>query len=256
VKAGDKAQEPTSLIGVERTVRILQALEQAESANLAEVSRRTSLNEATVLRYLLTLVPLGFVERLDTGRYRLGWELYRLGQRALTGYVPREAVRPTMEALLAEFNETVNFAYHKDDEVVIVEVFEGNRAIKKISDIGQSDPWHASALGKALMATMPDAEWRALLTQVGLPRLTAHTITSVSAMAKEIEQVRQRGFAIDHEESDEDLTCIAAVVPARTGKPQFAISVSFLTHRLPGDGLDQAGRRIVKAAEAIGQKLG
>lgn len=256
VKDDAKAPEKTSLIGVERTVRILQALEQAETANLADVSRTAGLNEATVLRYLTTLTSLGFVERQESGRYRLGWEVYRLGRRALEGHVPREAVRPTMEALRSEFNETVNLAYRKDDEVVVVDVLEGTRAVKKISDVGQSDPWHASALGKALMATDPDDQWRRLLDRVGMDRLTQHTITTVAAMAKEIAETRRRGYAVDHEESDEDLTCVAAVISTPPGMEQLAISVSFLTHRLPEDGLEIAGTRIVEAAREISRRLG
>jgi IclR family transcriptional regulator, acetate operon repressor len=255
VKTETKSPEKTSLVGVERTVRILQALEQAESANLADISRITSLNEATVLRYLTTLGTLGFIERQESGRYRLGWEVYRLGRRALESRVPREAVRPTMEALRAEFKETVNLAYRKDDEVVVVEVLEGTRAIKKISDVGQSDPWHASALGKALMATGTDAEWRRLLERVGTPRLTEHTITSMAALSKEIAETRERGFAIDREESDEDLTCVAAAIATPAGMEQLAISVSFLTHRLPEVGIDEAGRRIVEAAREISLRL-
>ena len=247
--------ERNSLVGVERTVRILRALEQAEQANLADLARSVQLSEATVLRYLTSLVAVGFVERSDTSRYRLGWEIFRLGQRALTGHVPREVVRPAMEALLAEFNETVNLAYRKGDEVVIVEVFEGMRAVKKISDVGQSDPWHASALGKALMASMPDAEWHRLLAQTGMPAFTSHTISDIPAMQAEIDAIRRCGHAIDHEESDEDLTCVAAVVPNPSGMPQFALSVSFLTHRLAGDTLDHAATRVAEAADQIGRRL-
>lgn len=255
MKTGAANESPKTLIGVERTVRILQALEKAENANLADIARSTELNEATVLRYLTSLIPLGFVERVEGSRYRLGWEMFRLGQSALSGHVPREAVRPAMESLLAEYNETVNFATRKADEVVIVEVFEGSRAIKKISDVGQSDPWHASALGKALMATQDDDEWHRILERSGMPRLTPHTITTRDAMAKELKEVRARGFAIDHEEASEDLTCVAAVVPTQPGMPQFALSVSFLTHRLPEEGLLEAGARIVRAAEEIGRKI-
>ena len=236
-------------------MRILQALEQAGSANLADISRASELNEATVLRYLSTLTALGFVERQETGQYRLGWEVYRLGQRALNGHVPRDAVRPTMESLRDEFNETVNLAYRKDDEVVIVEVFESTRAIKKISDIGQVDAWHASALGKALMATMPDDEWRQLLEHVGMPELTKHTLTTIDQMSAEIAEIRARGFAIDREESHDDLTCVAAVIPTPPGLEQFAVSVSFLTHRLAQKGIDRAGTRIVQAAREISLRL-
>lgn len=250
-----KAEPPTSLVGVERTVRILQAIGETDGTNLADLARAAKLSEATVLRYLNSLVSLGFVMRPTPNRYSLGWEVYRLGQRVTSGFIPRETVRPVLESLLAEFNETVNFAYRRGDEVVIAEVLEGHRAVKKLNDVGQIDPWHASALGKALMATMPDDEWRRLLDRAGMPKLTDHTLTTPAKMATELERTRGRGFAIDAEECDEDLTCAAAVVPTATDTARFAVSVSFLSHRLPSMGLEAAGVRVAEAAAEIGRGL-
>ena len=249
-------KESGGLIAVERTARVLKAVESAERPHLAEIARRAELNEATTLRYLTTLVGLGFVERVDGRRYRLGWELFRLGERARQGDVATHAILPVMEGLVAEYNETVNFALHKDDAVVLIEVVEGNRAVKKVSDLGQVDPWHASALSKALLSTMSDEGWRTLVGAAPLPRLTAHTITDVDELAAQIEQAREDGFAVDHEESDEDLTCIAAAVPpARPGPAQYALSISFLTHRLDAETIDQVGQRVRSAAREIGARL-
>jgi IclR family acetate operon transcriptional repressor len=76
------------------------------------------------------------------------------------------------------------------------------------------DPWHASALGKALLASMPDSEWRDVVSTAGLPPLTPHTITSMKQMTAEIKDIRARGFAIDREESEDELTCVAAAIPS------------------------------------------
>ncbi|MGH3637928.1 MAG: IclR family transcriptional regulator [Mycobacterium sp.] len=249
-------EKSSNLIGVERTARILTAVAEAESGNLTEISRRTSLNEATVLRYLNSLGSLGYVERFNANQYRLGWEIFRLGQRAFSGQVPSDAVLPTMERLVLEFNETVNFAAHKERSVVIVEVVEGRRAVKKVSDVGQSDPWHASALGKSLLATMPDSVWRDTVASAGLPELTPHTITSMKKMAAEIKDIRERGFAVDREEAAEELTCVAAAVPTVNGEPsRYALSISFLTHRLTPENLEHAGAQVIAGAREISLKL-
>ncbi|SHH32777.1 transcriptional regulator, IclR family [Jatrophihabitans endophyticus] len=254
----DEAEKSgTNLIGVERTVKVLQAVEQAETAHLAEVARRAGLNEATTLRYLSTLTALGFIERLDGPRYQLGWEAFRLGQRALDRYVPRALVRPVMESLVREYNETVNFAMRRDRSVVLVDVLEGGRAVKKVSDVGQVDPWHASALGKALLATMDASAWRELVGSRKLPAFTPRTITSLSRLAAELEGVRRQGYAVDHEEADEDLTCLAAAVPRPSGGPAvYAISVSFLTHRLDPATTEAVGRRVRACADQLGAELG
>jgi IclR family acetate operon transcriptional repressor len=256
VKTASVSEKPSTLIGVERTARILTAVADSEVGNLTEIARRTELNEATVLRYLNSLSSLGYVERFNANQYRLGWEIFRLGQRAFSNQVPSDAVVPTMERLVNEFNETVNFAAHKDRSVVILDVVEGRRAVKKVSDVGQTDPWHASALGKALLATMPDSVWRDIVASAGLPELTTHTITSMKKMAAEIEDIREHGFAVDREEAAEELTCVAAAVPTSNGEPsRYALSISFLTHRLTPDNLEHAGTEVIAAAREIAAKL-
>ena len=256
MKSDAPADKGASLIGVERTARILQAVAEVGSANLTEIARATTLNEATVLRYLNSLTSLGFIERFNATQYRLGWEMFRLGRRAASGQVPTDAILPSMERLLTEFNETVNFAVNKDRTVVVIEVVEGRRSVKKVTDVGQVDPWHASALGKSLLASMPDGEWRDIVAAAGLPSFTPHTITSVKKLAAEIKDIRERGFAIDREEAEEELTCVAAAIPTASGDPSsYALSVSFLTHRLTEDSLEHAGQQVVSAARDIAARL-
>lgn len=256
VKTDERSEKSSTLIGVERTARVLSAVAETNSPTLSEISRQTGLNEATVLRYLNSLAALGYVERHNATQYRLGWEVFRLGQRAFSGQVPSDAILPTMERLMHEFNETVNFAAHKERSVVILEVVEGRRAVKKVSDVGQSDPWHASALGKALLASMPDSVWHDIVATAGMPALTPHTITTMKKMGAEIKQIRKQGFAVDREEAAEELTCVAAAIPTTDGgASRYAMSISFLTHRLTPERLDHAGAQVRAGAEEIAKKL-
>jgi DNA-binding IclR family transcriptional regulator len=106
------------------------------------------------------------------------------------------------------------------------------------------------------MATMPDSVWRDIVASAGLPELTPHTITTMKKMAAEIAEVREQGFAVDREEAAEELTCVAAAVPVAGGGPsRYALSISFLTHRLTPERLEHAGAQVIAGAAEIAKKL-
>ena len=254
-KTARPVQERRSLESVDRTVRVLRAFDAKGGLNLAEIARRSDLSEATALRYLSSLANHGMVLRTPGNRYQLGWELFRLGQLAVENRVPRAVALPIMEQLVDRFNETVNLALRQGDELVIVEVLEGTRTVKKVNEVGQLDPWHASALGKAMLAWMPDEEWRGLVKRNGLTPLTEHSITRMADFERELKDVRRKGVAFDRQETEEGLTCVAAPVMGPGGAPSFALSVSFLTHRLTHGGLDEAASVVREAADELKSRL-
>lgn len=255
--ATDKQQPGSkSLESVYRVVRVLRSFDAGGSLTLAEIARRSGLNEATALRYLTSLVNHGMLERTVSNQYRPGWELFRLGQLALTNRVPRQEALPVMEELRERFHETVNLATREGDDLVIVEVLPGTRTVRQLNEVGQHDPWHASALGKAMLAAMAPSERVALLDRTGCPRLTKHTIVDRAELERETAAIQERGYAIDAGEVEEDLTCVAASIADSNGVPFYSLSVSFLTHRLEKEMLEPAGIAVAEAAAEIRQRLG
>jgi IclR family transcriptional regulator, acetate operon repressor len=231
-------------------------LEAEDPLTLADVARRCELSEPTTLRYLASLCVHGLVERTPSGRYRLGWEVFRLGQQALAGRVPRDVVIPVMEKLREQFNETVNLALREGDSLLVVEVLQSKRSLKPLNEVGQRDPWHASALGKAMLAYMPAADREALLDRAGMDRFTPRTIVDRQRLTRELQETREQGFAVDHQEIEDDLTCVAAAVLGPAGTPLFGISVSFPTHRVEKNLIELCGAATQSAAAELRDRLG
>lgn len=243
--------------GVDRTSTILWAVAEGKSSSLTEVSRRANLNEATTLRYLTALREHAFVERDDlTGQYRLGMALFRLGNLASASASIRDIAAPTLHSLMERFGETVNLAMRHQDDLIIVDVVEGRHMLQRGVSIGDSDIWHASALGKAYLAAIPTDEARKLLKVAGTPGLTHNTLTSISAVIKELALIRERGYAVDDEEVEQGLRCVGAAIFDSEARPSYVVSISFPVYRLPQKLIDVVGRELLNAALEITQRSG
>jgi IclR family transcriptional regulator, acetate operon repressor len=246
-----------SLNSIERAMAILAAFDNPWELTLADLARSAGLTEPTALRYAASLTTHGFLERdATTGRYRLGLRLFELGQKALRHRDPRAVALPYMSRLRDRFEETVNLGMRHADELVLIEVLESHRSIRSGAQLGERDGWHASSLGKAVLAHLPPEDARALLEHVPRPRLTPHTVTSVEQLLDELEVVRERGFAVDELETEEDLRCVGAAILDRHGDPQYAISVAGPSNRLTADAAEMIGAALREAAEAISAELG
>jgi IclR family acetate operon transcriptional repressor len=246
-----------SVAAVDRASAIIGVFDGKAEWSLAEIARATGLSEATALRYLASLVRNGLVEREElSGQYRLGLRLFQLGQRALGDPDPRKVALPFMERLLERFEETVNLAMRHGDEIVIIEVIEGTRSIKKGATIGEQDFWHSSALGKSILAFLPKDEVRGIIRRRGAPRYTGTTLTTFKELAGAIERVRELGYAIDDEEAEEGLRCVGAAIFDQRGRPSYAISLSGPANRFTPPVTREMGEEVSSAAASISTKLG
>jgi IclR family acetate operon transcriptional repressor len=246
-----------SMVGVDRTVAVLHALSGREPLGLAEVARRANLDEATALRYLSSLASHDFVTRDEaTGRYTLGVGLFVLGQSVAAMQDVRKVALPHMEGLLRDFEETVNVAHHRHGSLVIIDVLESTRSIRRGASVGERDVWHVSALGKAILSSLPEDEAVGILEAYEREAHTSRTKVGIDELREDLRVTRARGYAVDDEEYEQGLRCVGAAVMDRRGRPSYALSISGFAPRMPHEVVERMGEAVAQAADRVSRSLG
>jgi len=230
-----------------------------EGARLSDLAREQSLSKAATYAILQTLLARGFVA--DEGstinrRYRLGLSLARLGDLAVANIALVDAALPVLRELTTELGLTSRIAILDDGYAVVVGRVDGPGAVKFDAALGRRELPHCSAVGKALLATLPPDEARTILTRDRLPVRTPRTNTDVASLMAELAQTARRGYAIDDEEDTEGVACIGCCVYDRTGSAAGAISVTGLKQRGWNTRRDQLARIVARHAARISHSLG
>jgi IclR family acetate operon transcriptional repressor len=245
-----------SLESVDRMLLVLHALEQNAGSSLDAVARTAGLSEATALRYLSSLSKHDLVERdTESGEYRLGLTLFRLGNLAMRQRDIGELASPLLEGLRDRFAESVNFASKQLGQVMLVRVLESQNPVRKGARAGEIDPWHCTALGKALLGAMDTGERDDVLADIDWARFTPNTHVTRPQLDRDLEGVRARAYAIDDEESVEGLRCVGVSVTDHSGEARFAISVSGPKSRMPFSRLEEIGEHLKSVAADLSRTL-
>lgn len=218
---------------------------------VSEVARVLELPKSTASELMAALANQRLLSRVAKGRYRLGWRLFELSQTLLDTTAFRIEARKAMQELVEYWGETVHLAVLDGVQAVYVEKLQPTPAIKiRITRAGARLPAHCSSVGKVLLA---HGEWEyvaGLFEHQGMPALTPNTITGLDALAGELELVRERGYACDHEEALVGLCCVAAPVYGPTGTACAAVSISVPDYRFrPKE--DEYTAAILEAARRI-----
>jgi DNA-binding IclR family transcriptional regulator len=244
---------------VERALSLLRVfLNHDTDLSATEISKELHLDLSTTFRLLVTLQAQGFVEQDPTsGKYRLGVTCLELGSRFLKSNDIRKRALEAMDALRNEFGETVHLTILDGNEVVYLEKLAGLHPIGFMSSrVGGRAPAHCTGVGKALLAYLPDGELNARFPSPTLRRYTDTTITDREVLRAELAQVRERGYAVDQQEHEIGVKCVAVPIFDHKGVAA-AMSVSGPVERM--DQHIQQGRlieRLQQAAAAISAQMG
>jgi len=243
---------------VERALAVLSlfSLQQPE-LTLAEIAEKLKVHKSTAHRMVLTLEKAGFLKRSITrGTYSLGLKLLELGAVALSSIELRAQARPHLERLHRETGLTVHLAILDEGEVVYIDKIEADTAVRLYSQVGRRSPVHCTALGKALLAHLPREKVCEILAVKGMRRYTPDTIVSVPAFLKELERVRERGFALDMGEHEPLVHCVGAPIRDYTGAVVAALSVTLVAAEVSEDSLMRYARLVMEAAGAVSRDMG
>ncbi len=239
-----------------RALRILRCFraEQPEMG-VTEIARELRLPKSTVHRLLATLEAEGFAHRLSGSRYVLGWRAFELGAAVLAWSAIRQPILRRLEALVAATGETAHLGVLDEGLVLYVEKVESDRPLRMPSAVGRRLPLHCTALGKVLAAGFEDAVFERIIERVRLPAFTPNSITDRAMLRRELKKVRTSGFALDNEEIEEGLMCVAAPVVDERGTTCAAISISGPVTRVR-DRLDDNVAAVREACRALSDDLG
>jgi DNA-binding IclR family transcriptional regulator len=195
--------------------------------SLGELTAAIGLHKSTVHRLLMVLEGHRLVDKSSLhGHYRLGMKLFELGSRAVANLNLRERARPRLEWLVSQTGETVHLCVMDRGEMLYIDKLEPERSLRISSTIGKRVGVHCSAVGKAMLACLPERTAREILRQRGMAVRTSHTLTAPDELIADLERTRNRGYALDNEEAEEGVCCVAAPIFDGVGKAIAAISIS------------------------------
>lgn len=243
---------------VDRALQILGYLgSKREGYGVTELSREIGLNKTSVYRMLSTFVKHGYAEQdPETERYKLGYKVLELSSSLLESIDLRVEAKVFLRELEQFTNEVIHLVVYSNGEVVYIEKLEGTETLRMHSKVGTRAPMHCTSVGKVILAYLPQDEVTQIVEKHKLPKHTEHTITDKEAFYKHLAEVRERGYALDLEENELSICCIATPIFDRTGRVTAAVSVSGPSTRMTSETMDLLKDKMIDISKRISARLG
>ncbi|RWO37252.1 MAG: IclR family transcriptional regulator [Mesorhizobium sp.] len=256
-RAFNGPSEASSVQSLDRALRILAIVAEGSGLSLSEISAQSGLAASTAYRMLTTLQNHGMVE-FDTSDqlWSIGVETYRMGAAFLRRRKLVDRARVVMQELMERTGETANLGVAEDDCVVFVSQVETHQAIRAFFRPGTRSPFHASGIGKAVLAHLEPERVGVILRKAGLQRFTDRTLSDISSLAHDLARIKLRGWSVDDEERHPGMRCVAAAIFNEFGEPIGGVSVSGPTVRVTPERLAEIGPLVRDAAAEVTRMIG
>jgi IclR family transcriptional regulator, KDG regulon repressor len=222
------------------------------------LSRRLSIPKSSASYILRVLEKRGYLLREDSGKYRLGLKLVSLTSGALTHLDVREIAKPVLIDFLKKSHlPEAHLAVLDNGRAVYVEKVEGDNSFIKMDIwVGHRLPIHTTAIGKTLVAFLPENDILRILEMRGMEKKTRKSITNPNKFLKELENVRKYGYAVDDEENADNVRCVAAPIFDAQGKVAASLGTSTIIMQLDKSHLPKIIEMVKRSAEKVSKSLG
>jgi len=232
-----KNGEKSTIQSVDRAIQVLKCFDRGEKLGITEISRRLGLHKSTAFGLVNTLAENKFLEQdPETSRYGLGIELFRISTNVQIGI--REIGLPYIKRLVETVGETVNLVVRDDIYVVYIEKIESPHSMRICTRIGQQLPMYCTAVGKAIMAFLPESDISSIMNRIQMTAFTEQTIITRPALELKLAEIRKSGFAMDDEELEPGLVCIAMPIFNESSHPVAAMSISGPKQRMTAERIE------------------
>jgi DNA-binding IclR family transcriptional regulator len=239
-----------------RAIQVLFAFTRQESSmTLEELSRKVDINKASLLRILRSFELERVILRSED-IYRLGPRVMDLANLFLSTLSVHDRALPFMKGLGKDTRQTISLAILEGFEVVYIAIEQAQREVGIQGEIGGRHPANATALGKVLLANLPEEALSEVLQNADLKRLTHRTLTDVEQLRAHLTIVREQGYAYDDEERGIGIRCVAAPIYDHTGSTVAGISIAGPIFHMTDELLVSYRKSLVKTAAKLSEELG
>lgn len=242
---------------VDRALAILGIVSQHNQIGITDICKALDLNKTTVYRLLSTLMNNGYIEQVKgSNKYRCTFKLFEMGNKRIQDLDLLEEAKPALEKLADLTKETVHLVVEEGTEIVYIHKVESTNTIRMHTWVGKKNPMYRTAVGKAILAFSDKEKAIDIWNKSEIVQNTPYTITNINDFLEQLVLVRKNGYAIDNEETEIGIRCVAAPILDFSKNVIGALSISIPTIRFPENEIEIYGNHVKKCSEVISKKLG
>ncbi len=240
-----------------RFFKIIDLLENSSELRLKDIAEKLNIDKSTIHRFLKTLLKYNFVRMNPSNKkYSLGLKFLNIATKIIDSIDIRNIAHPYLIDLEEYSNETIHLTTFDGKRVVYIDKIESIKPIRMYSRIGNIAPINCTAAGKAILAFQKESVINNIIQDLDFIPVTKNTITDKKKFMENLEDVRNKGFAIDNSEHEENICCIAAPIRDYSREVKYAVSISAIKTRMNLSELITFKDILIDKANMISKELG